>query len=180
VDSKKAGGYNRTQRILIIYFILLGEDIKTGEQIDPWSVEHFPWSKRTFSRDIDTLKKAGVKITYSKKRKCYTLTDRNFGEPNYPDGKAEARFLNKIVRLVTLVRDIPGKDCDVWYMENIPNATKRTMQRDFATLNSIGYNIAYERRKENEHRLSDSDDDFDLPIRHYYCDESVDSSGLKI
>jgi hypothetical protein len=61
---------------------------------------------------------------------------------------------------------IPAKDCDKWYAKTFPNISKRTMQRDFAVLNAIGYRVKYERDSCNSH-----DAGFDMPPRRYYCDK---------
>jgi predicted DNA-binding transcriptional regulator YafY len=83
-----------------------------------------------------------------------------------PVGKADARYMVKILRLISVMDDLPSVDCDIWYMENIPQAAKRTMQRDFASLSAIGYEVRYERCGCNGH-----DAGFDVPPRHYYCDK---------
>ena len=142
------------------------------------------WSNKTFSRDITLLKRAGVPIRFSGRRKAFVLVDEAGKEdhrtdyrtaPDFPEGKKERQYLEKIIRLTTMIDDLPNEDCDVWYRETFPEASKRTMQRDFATLknvrtNDIGYVVYYKREWENP-----DDKDDDQPPGHYYF-EGVYSS----
>ncbi len=152
---KRTGYISKTQRILAIFHLFrYCEEVSMAELSGM-----LPGCKRTFSRDIELLKRTGMGIRYSSKRQAFVCDSQR--EPDFPEGKAERRYLEKIIRLTSLMRGIPTEDCDVWYMENIPGATKRTMQRDFATLNSIGYHIKYVR--------SELDVGYDEPINRYYC-----------
>ena len=64
-------------------------------------------------------------------------------------------------------------DCDVWYRETFPESSKRTMQRDFATLNSIGYRIYY------KHHWEDPDfKDDEQPPGHYYLEDEDILMGM--
>ncbi len=167
---RQRGGITKTQRILAIYHLFrYCSEVSMAEMKSMLS-----GCNKTFSRDIALLKKAGVGIRYSVKRQAY-VTVRCDGVPNLPEGKADKRFLEKIIRLITVMDEIPMEDCDIWYMENIPGAAKRTMQRDFAILNSIGYEIKYERSEFNYH-----DAGSDLPHGHYYCDSPNGAYSLEI
>ena len=83
--------------------------------------------------------------------------------------KRAQQYINKIARLTTFMdflRDMPDDPCDAWYRETFPEVSKRTMQRDFAMLNSISYLVEYKRAwecpwdKENEQ-----------PVGYYYFAE---------
>ena len=132
---------------------------------------------RTFSRDIALLKRAGVPIHFSGKRKAFVLKDESGNEsvqaprrkPDYPEGKKERQYLEKIVRLTTMMDDLPYEYCDVWYRETFPNASKRTMQRDFSTLNEIGYRVFYKRAWDYPGEGMDED-----PLGRYYYEEVCD------
>ena len=161
----------KTQRILSIYHLLTYcEEVSMQEIANLLS-----GSKKTFSRDIALLKKAGVQVRYSAEKRAFELIDREHGMPDFPESKSEMRYIKKIIRLIMLMDDIPEEDCDIWYMETIPGATRRTMQRDFATLNSIGFRIKYEREIYNMH-----DAGIDVPPNHYYCDIPKDKYSLSI
>ena len=131
-------------------------------------------SDKTFSRDIALLKRAGVPIQFSGKRKAYVLRDEAGNEsskaprrkPDYPEGRKERQYIEKIVRLTTMMDEMAFEDCDVWYRATFPNASKRTMQRDFAALNEIGYRIFYKRAWEEPWNKEDED-----PPGRYYYDE---------
>ena len=160
---------NKTERILSIYHLLMFcEEVSTREL-----TQLLPGSKKTFYRDIALLKKAGVQVRYSVRRQAFTLTATKQGKPDFPESKSETRYIEKIIRLMTVMDDMPDEDCDIWYMAAIPGASKRTMQRDFATLAAIGYKIMYERKTYNSHNAG-----FDLPTRRYYCDKPYDTYGL--
>jgi len=85
--------------------------------------------------------------------------------PDYPESAKEIQFIDKIIRLVTIMGDLPFEDCDVWYRETFPYSSKRTMQRDFALLKRIGpgYRVYYKR----EWNDPDEKDD-EQPPGHYY------------
>lgn len=151
----------KTQRILSIYHLLNDcEEVSMQELTDQLHV-----CKKTFSRDIALLKKAGVAVRYSKRQRAFVLDSKCFDASKYPENKSEQRYIKKLIRLFIVMDDIPDEDCDQWYAITFPGTSKRTMQRDFATLNSIGYKIQYERSAFNCH-----DAGFDLPSRRYYCD----------
>lgn len=152
---------SKTQRILSIYHLLIYcEEVSMQELTD-----QFHSCKKTFSRDIALLKKTGVDVRYSKRRQAFVLEGKCFDVPKYPDNKSQRRYMEKLIRLFIMMDEIPDEDCERWYAITFPEISRRTMQRDFATLNSIGYKIRYERSAFNCH-----DAGFDLPPCRYYCD----------
>lgn len=158
---KKANQISKTDRILSIYHLLTHcEEVSMQELTD-----QLPGCKKTFSRDIALLKKAGVPVRYSVKRRAFVLAYGSATTPDFPESKSETRYIQKLIRLITVMDGLPPEDCDIWYMKTIPGAARRTMQRDFATLNAIGFSIVYERSAWNMH-----DAGTELPPRHYYCD----------
>ena len=142
---KQIRAITKTERILSIYHLLTHCDEVSMQEL----TNLLPCSKKTFSRDIALLKKAGVQVRYSVRRQAFVLVEYRRKEAIEATSKSEARYMAKIQRLLTLMDDLPVADCDIWYFDNIPNATKRTMQRDFATLNAIGFEIKYEREEFN-------------------------------
>lgn len=156
-----SGQISKTQRILAIYHLLSYCQEVSMQEL----TSQFHSCKKTFSRDITLLKKAGVAVRYTMRQRAFIMDGRCFDAPEYPAGKAERRYMEKLIRLFIIMDDMPDEDCDQWYAATFPGTSKRTMQRDFATLNSIGYRIRYERSAFNSH-----DAGFDLPPRHYYCD----------
>jgi predicted DNA-binding transcriptional regulator YafY len=160
---------NKTERILSVYHLLTHcEEVSWKEFSDL-----LPGCKKTFSRDIALLKKVGVPVRYSARRRAFVLADREGVSLELPNGKSARRFAEKLIRLVTTMNGIPDADCDQWYERTFPQGSKRTMQRDFAILNAIGYNIKYERACFSNH-----DAGFDLPPRRYYCDRPLDAYSL--
>lgn len=154
-------GVKKAERILRLYHIFLFCQEVSFKEMHDCGV---PGSKKTILRDIAILKKVGVDIRYSAKRKAYVVNWDGCEERVFTENTAEARFLNKISRLISISGEImPGIDCDKWYMENVPGATRRTMQRDFALLRKVGYEIWYQREMYDWYVHEDK------PLRHYYC-----------
>lgn len=105
-----------------------------------------PVSKKTAYRDILLLKQAGVlSIRYARKRKAFVFTDRQFHAPQFPENRTRKRYLERIIRLCTLMVTLDGENPVGWYRKHYPNLSERTRQRDFAELCKIGYSIRYER-----------------------------------
>jgi len=164
---------SKTERILSIYHMFrFYEEVSMQELRNCFS----NISDKTFSRDIALLKRAGVPIRYSGRRKAFVLVDETGKEdacapfraqPNLPEGKKERQFIEKIIRLMTMMDELPYENCDVWYREAFPESSKRTMQRDFATLKKIGpgYVIYYKREWDKPY-----DKDDEQPPGHYYFD----------
>ena len=126
-----------------------------------------PGCKKTFSRDIALLKRAGIPIRYSVQRQEFVLHG-DYTAPEYPSGERARIYLDKIIRLTAMMDEMPEVDCDQWYKGEYPGVSQRTMQRDFATLNAIGYRIKYERESYSD----------DVPPRHYYCDRPESAYSL--
>lgn len=104
-----------------------------------------PVSEKTIYRDILLLKQAGVLyIRYSKKRKAFVLIDTQFHTPRFPENKTRKLYLEKIIRLCTLLVELDWENPMNWYREHYPKLSDRTRQRDFAELFKIGYRIRYE------------------------------------
>ena len=163
------------------------KDKETGESIF--------WTKKTISRDIATLKFAGLPIMYSNNRKAYVLSERfgnsTMSEEEYSKsiahlGEKEQQYIRKIKRLAIFMNHLRcniGEDdpCDVEYKKLFPTISKRTMQRDFNTLSDVwyvGYNIEYKRAwisTPAERTWVDDYDgevitEFERHIGHYYID----------
>jgi predicted DNA-binding transcriptional regulator YafY len=165
---KLAKATSKTERILTIYRLFgFFEEVSMQELRN--NLEG--WSDKTFSRDIALLKRAGVPIRFSGRRKAFVKIDEAGNEtkraanraPDYPENKKERQFLEKIIRLITVIDELPPEDCDVWYRDTFPETSKRTMQRDFSTLKVMGFEIYYKREWENP-----DDKDDEQPPGHYY------------
>ena len=160
---------NKTQRLLSEYHLLRHcQEVSMKELADC-----LPGSTKTFSRDLKLLRQAGVPVVYSEKRKAFVLERECLDDVSPTDNPAQARILEKLRRLFRLMDDLPEKDCDLWYQATFPGISRRTMQRDFALLNSLGYRVKYETEEFNSH-----DAGTDLPINHYYCDRPLGTYDL--
>jgi hypothetical protein len=149
------------------------------------NIEDF--SDKTFSRYIAFLKRVGVPIHYSARRKAYVQINKDgkvsrsapFNEPDYMLlGKKQQMYLDKIRRLMTIMDSAPYIDVDIWYQERFPKLSKRTMQRDFAELRKIKhsngeYNYGpYYKRGWEQPGIEWNDDE---PLGHYYCSGITDA-----
>ena len=190
----------KTRRILELFYLLLSCDDVSDEEItnnvrwtkDKETNERVFWTKKTISRDIATLKLAGVPIQYSAKRKAYvlsTLLEKSItSEEEYSKsiahlGKKEQQYIRKIRRLTTFMNHLKyyvGEDdpCDIEYKKLFPAISKRTMQRDFNTLSGVGYYFIYKRAWRETPKDRTWVDDitgeaityFECPIGHYYIE----------
>ena len=173
---KKENSAPKTERLLTIFHLFrFYEEVSMRELRE--SIGNL--SDKTFSRDIALLKRAGVPIHFSARRKAFVLLDEagNASEkaprraPDFPESKKERQYIEKLCRLLTMMDDLPYEDCDVWYRETFPNSSKRTMQRDFAALKGIrtntgdGYIVYYKRGWEDPWDKESED-----PPGHYYYD----------
>lgn len=145
---------SKLSRVLVVYHLLVNCRVISMKGL----MEELPGSKKTLQRDIALIKKVGVSVRYSRKRKGYILTERKFSSPDLSGNSTERRVLKRLRRLFYMIRKMPEEDCDEWYRETFPKNSRRTMQRDFAALNDIGYGIHYARSLDDRDRI---------PIGHY-------------
>lgn len=131
---------SKTSRVLSVFHLFRHCDEVSYKEI----MDLIPVSKKTVYRDILLLKQAGViHIRYSKKRNAFVLMDTHFHPPQFPKNKTRKLYLEKIIRLCTLMIEW-GDDAIDWYRKQYPNLSERTRQRDFKELSKIGYRIWYE------------------------------------
>jgi len=159
--EKQERKISKTERILSIYHLLVRCEEVSMREI----AQYLPGCKKTFSRDIALLKKCGFPIRYSAKRRAFVMERNKKTTSAKAAGKKEEIFLGKLRRLTRIIDEIPDEDCGRWYEETFPQISKRTMLRDFATMNAIGYSIMYERDLYGRYILDD-----DRPPWRYYCD----------
>jgi len=196
---KSSAKAEKTLRILEIYHLFITcREVAVLEffqrvrwTIDKESNEVVFWNKKTISRDIATLKFAGVPIKYSGKRKAYVLSknpkDIIVDEDEYSKsiahlGKKEQQYIRKIRRLTRFMKRLreilDSEPVEVHYKEMFPEVSTRTMQRDFATLYDINYQVKYKRTwYEGIKRwwLIPEDERWwdETPIKHYYLNWDV-------
>jgi hypothetical protein len=129
--------------------------------------------KKTFSRDITLLKSAGARIRFSKRRGAFVLESRERAMPAVSKTAPGRLYLEKIIRLISMMDEMPDESPDLWYKSTFPGSSLRTMQRDFAIMNTIGYPVKYEREMFNSH-----DCGMNMPARRYYFDRSCGAYEL--
>jgi hypothetical protein len=125
---------------------------------------------------VALLKRAGIPARFSVKRGAFILSGER-AAPELPESRNARLYLEKIVRLTIMMDEMDSADePDAWYRERFSDVSPRTMQRDFAELNAIGYRVSYERETYNVHNAG-----FDLPTHRYYCDwpETYDLTTFK-
>jgi hypothetical protein len=133
-------------------------------------------STKTATRDIALLRQTDViRIRYSKAAGAFVPLDGNHPVnpepvPDWPDYKPLRLYLEKILRLTTLMRELDvAYEPAAWYRTHYPTLCVRTMQRDFAELRKLGYRVIYQR---------ETDLNGEHPIGSYYCDFPYDTYSL--
>lgn len=169
-DTKKK--YSKTERILVGYHLLKRcREVSCKEVTDVFHV-----SAKTVRRDLHILAQAGYAANYSRERKGYVI-DRTPRKAEFPERRNERMYLRKIIRLTTLMNEMDqAADPVEWYHAKYPDLSARTMQRDFKTLNKIGYSV---RRYYEE-----EDDDYSSKLSRpgkYCCEWSwLDAYSLDV
>ena len=162
---------SKLQRLLGEYHLLRNcQEVSLKELTDC-----LPGSRKTFSRDLKLLRQAGVPIVYEAQRNAFLLKREGLIPAVQPDSPAQARVQNHLRRLMYLMDNLPLENCGVWYREQFPEVSRRTMQRDFALLCSIGYRVKYETEEFNCH-----DAGMDQPTGQYYCDRPMGTYELPV
>ena len=132
---------SKISRILSVYYLLLQCEEVSWQDFAPLS-----HCKKTIQRDIALICQAGAaSIRFDRARKAYMMPDKTLREPVCVENKAQTRQIQKLHRLLRALREMPEEDCDVWYRNTFPEVSNRTMQRDFAELNKLGFEIRYVR-----------------------------------
>lgn len=136
----KKSKLSKISRILVIYYLLLDCQEVTLEELAP-----IKCCKKTIQRDIAFIRQAGAEIRFNKVQKAYIMPCKTLKDIEKQENKAQERWLHRLQRLMLALQEMPEEDCDIWYRERFPLKSKRTMQRDFAELNKLGFEIHYER-----------------------------------
>ena len=101
------------------------------------------------------------KVSHSKKNKAYiplevgkrfVPLDGKYLAPKPPDNKSQRLYMEKIIRLCTLMTDMIMYEVENpidWYRKRYPELSDCTRQRDFKKLREIGYKVAYEAADED-------------------------------
>ena len=167
---------DKTTRILEIYHLFLTCDEVSKDEIHENIIGKYSiksksfknWNDKTILRDLEILKLAGVPIHFSRSREAYVLSNKT--KDRLVDSSLTARdkqFIEKVKRLTLMMKrlhELEGfEPCDAAYTKMFPEISRRTMQRDFATLHSIGYEARYKSSWNTP--LTGMDD---YPPRHYY------------
>jgi predicted DNA-binding transcriptional regulator YafY len=146
---------SKTERVLAVWHLLkYCREVSFKEMTDQISV-----SKKTLYRDICLLKEIGCDINFSRELGAFVMSHER-GEPGFPENKTRRHYMEKILRLVTIMEKMDEEDAAGWYRGKFPELSARTMQRDFRILNDIGYRIEFERTNDNHHRSAGK----------YYCE----------
>lgn len=152
----------KTTRILRLFEMLITYQEFTLAE----GAEAFGVSQRTVCRDLRLLSQAGV-IRFRWSKRLGAFIPRNarlvpspadeeelipqgefiqdpFLPPELPEGRTQRLYLEKIIRLCDLRRQMMGEeDPIVWYRERYPELSDRTRQRDFKALDAAGWGVHY-------------------------------------
>lgn len=147
-----------TRQLAIFHIFFYSEVVELIEITNLIKISH-----KTITRDLKELQNAGlINIKFSKKEKGYIHIDNDnpcpFASPIFSENKAIRMHIEKLIRLATIMiglryhtelsydddNSVDQETCSSWYRNRFPNLSIRTMQRDFAGLNEIGYSIEYD------------------------------------
>ena len=133
---------SRISRVLSVYHLIL--HCPEGISMEGLRLS-LDGCTKTFQRDIALLRQAGENIRVRSKGRVYFLDQGTYAHPAPIKNRIQERLVQKLRRLCLVMREIPWENCDKWYRETFPHVSRRTMQRDFAQLNALGYEIRYDR-----------------------------------
>ena len=105
----------------------------------------------------------------------YVMESKELADQIPTENEAQQRLILKLRRLFLFMPYLDAEeDCDIRYRELFPDVSKRTMQRDFAELNKLGFNIRYER----DLLVLGYDPDEPHPKGGRYLNDYLDAYGL--
>ena len=140
--AARARTSSRLSRVLSVYHLLL--HCPEGIAMEGLRLS-LDGCTKTFQRDIALLRQAGENIRVHPKGRRYVLAPGPYPHPAPPRNAPQERLLQRLRRLCLVMREMPDEGCDKWYRNTFPQVSRRTMQRDFALLNELGYGIRYDR-----------------------------------
>lgn len=139
-----------------------------------------PVSTKTAERDIALLRRADIiHIRYARSAGIEGAFIPLEGDsavcespcPEPSSYEPEQLYLEKLIRLTTMMREMGSTDDPVqWYESHYPLLCRRTMQRDFKTLREVGYCIYYQREEDDAYA--------ERKRGQYYCDFPYSTYGL--
>lgn len=173
--ASKGRTSSRMNRVLSVYHLIL--HCPEGISLEGLRLS-LDGCTKTFQRDIALLRQAGENICVRPKGRLYVLEAGPYPHPAPPKNGPQERLIQKLRRLCLVMREMPEEDCDKWYREAFPQVSRRTMQRDFAQLNELGYGIRYNRWPDYD----PADEDAVPPKEgRYFCDipDAFDLTTIK-
>ena len=147
----KENKISKTVRILSIFHLFRFCEAVSYKEV----TNLIPVSTKTVERDISLLRQADIiRVRYSKLAGAFVpLEDGSMvceePCPELTDYKPQQLYLEKLIRLTTLMRELNSADDPAqWYKSHYPALCTRTMQRDFKTLCQLGYEVRYQREED--------------------------------
>lgn len=147
----------KIERQVLLYEVLSGSKITDKEFI----FSYLPIGNRMLERDMKDLSDAGlINLRFDRKRKCYVKNEKEYIIDGSEWTEVKRRHLKRLYRLCHLIDNLQNDEV-IWneefireekmtaaksYREMFPECSPRTMQKDFVTLNRIGYPIKYDRK----------------------------------
>lgn len=163
---------SKISRVLSIYYLLLYCKEVSWAELAPLST-----CKKTIQRDIALIRQAGGLVRFRKTQDIhgYVMESKELADQIPTENEAQQRLILKLRRLFLFMPYLDAEeDCDIRYRELFPDVSKRTMQRDFAELNKLGFNIRYER----DLLVLGYDPDEPHPKGGRYLNDYLDAYGL--
>lgn len=147
----------KIERQVLLYEVLSRSEIPDKKYI----FSYLPIGNRMLERDMKDLSDAGlINLRFDRKKKCYVKNEKEYIIDDSEWTEAKRRHLKRLYRICHLIDNLQNDEV-TWneefireekmtaaksYREMFPECSPRTMQKDFATLNRIGYPIEYDRK----------------------------------
>ncbi len=133
----------RTKRLLTLFYLFDSCQEVSWQEIEDWTQVN----PRTIKRDLAFLRQAGlIRTKYDQTIKGYQSLPTKGVLAQFPEGKAQRRYMERIIRLahlIDLMECSEDEDLIAFYREYFPNVSDRTRQRDFNLLRETGFTIYY-------------------------------------
>lgn len=138
----------QTERQMMIYdaFCTL-EEVKICDL--KWAMRKI--EIRTLQRDLRDLKAAGLlNVRFSKERDAYVWVGEPTGKISVDASISQKKreHLQRLQRIAACMDMVEAENPVELYFQMFPEASERMRQRDFSTLNVIGYEAGYDKEWE--------------------------------
>lgn len=134
---------DRTKRLLTLFYLFDSWQEVNWQEIEDW----IRVNPRTIKQDLAFLRQAGlIRTKYNQTIKGYQSLPTKDVLAQFPEGKAQRRYMERIIRIARLIDSMECSWDDNlidFFREHYPNISDRTRQRNFNLLREMGFTIYY-------------------------------------